>query len=323
VRITVLHDDAYVHEIVASYPRALLRSAMGLHVDPLDMAVSEIQSAFVAPAGSGFKTYQMGSKPVIETAYATAAPVPPARYVEPEPEPEPEPVMAPAPEPEPVDVPEPEPEPAPAAREPWRPAPYVADIDDDQPRRRRALLVVPLVVLLVAAIGGGSWYLGRDDQPASASGKPHKNGQSANDRPSNKPSTQSPQATPSDKPSATKTAKPTVTLKSDLAFDKNSAVLSSAAKVAIDKIADQVVAAQLRGTIYIHGYTDNLGSAAHGLELSKQRASAVAQYLRSALGSYDIPINAIGHGEANPIADNSTEAGRKKNRRVTITLPKK
>ena len=88
VRLTVLHDDGYVHEIIASYPRALLRSALGQHVDPLDMAVSEIQSAFVASAGSGFKTYQMGSGPQHETEYAQAAPVPRrAGPAEPEPEP--------------------------------------------------------------------------------------------------------------------------------------------------------------------------------------------------------------------------------------------
>jgi outer membrane protein OmpA-like peptidoglycan-associated protein len=113
-----------------------------------------------------------------------------------------------------------------------------------------------------------------------------------------------------------------VTLKSDLAFAKNSAELSGAAKVAVAKIARQVRRAKLKGTIEIHGYTDNLGSAAHGLELSRQRAQAVAQYLRGALGGYEIEIAAFGHGEANPIASNATEAGRQKNRRVTITLPK-
>ena len=76
VRLTVLHDDGYVHEIIASYPQALLRSALGQHVDPLDMAVSEIQSAFVSSAGSGFKTYQMGSGPQHDTEYAHAVPVP-------------------------------------------------------------------------------------------------------------------------------------------------------------------------------------------------------------------------------------------------------
>ena len=113
-----------------------------------------------------------------------------------------------------------------------------------------------------------------------------------------------------------------MTLESDLAFDKNSAELSNAAKAAIAELADQVRAAKLKGTIQIHGYTDSLGSAAHGLELSRQRAQAVAQYLRQSLGGYDIKIAAFGHGENDPIASNATEAGRQKNRRVTITLPK-
>jgi outer membrane protein OmpA-like peptidoglycan-associated protein len=72
----------------------------------------------------------------------------------------------------------------------------------------------------------------------------------------------------------------------------------------------------------VHGYTDNLGSAAHGLELSKERADAVAEHLRRSLGGYKIDIRAFGHGEADPIESNATEAGRQKNRRVTITLPK-
>ena len=110
-------------------------------------------------------------------------------------------------------------------------------------------------------------------------------------------------------------------MKSDLAFAKSSADLSAAAKVAIDKIAAHVREAKLKGTIFIHGYTDNLGSAESGRELSQRRAEAVAQYLRAGLGDYEILISAIGHGENNPIASNDTEAGRQKNRRVTITLP--
>jgi outer membrane protein OmpA-like peptidoglycan-associated protein len=314
VRVTVLHDDRFVHEIIASYPRPLLRAAMGQHVDPLDMAVSEIQSAFVAPAGSGFKTYQMGSKPKFDTEYAAALPVPLAR-VAPEPDPEPDPE---------VDL-EPDLEPEPVEQESWTPPPFVPDDDEDKPRRRRALVVVPVVMVLVAGIAAGSWWLGRDDNAATANTKDRNPGQSAtknSDKPTKKPSSASPDPTPTQKPSATKTPKPDVTLKSDLAFDKNSAELSDAAKVAVARLADQVRAAKLKGTIAIHGYTDSLGSAAHGLELSRQRAEAVRQYLRQSLGSYDITITAFGHGEADPIASNATEAGRQKNRRVTITLPK-
>jgi outer membrane protein OmpA-like peptidoglycan-associated protein len=315
VRLTVLHDDGYVHEIIASYPQALLRSALGQHVDPLDMAVSEIQSAFVASAGSGFKTYQMGSGPQHETEYAQAAPVPLARVAEPEPEVEP-------------DV---EPEPVPIAVDPgWTPPPYVPVEEDEKPRRR-ALVAVPVVMALVAAIAAGSWWLGRDDNAARADAKPTKGGQSAGQnkddaKPTKKPSSNAPEPSPTptkNPPVVIKSNKPTVTvLKSDLAFDKGSAVLSAAAKAGIAEIAVAVRKAGLKGTIYVHGYTDNLGSAESGLELSRERAQAVAQSMRDALGTYDIDITWLGHGEANPIASNDTEAGRKQNRRVTIILPK-
>jgi len=317
VRLTVLHDDGYVHEIIASYPQALLRSALGQHVDPLDMAVSEIQSAFVASAGSGFKTYQMGSGPQHETEYAQAAPVPLARVVEPEPEVEAE-----------VE-PEVEPEPVPIAVDPgWTPPPYVPVEEDENPRRR-ALVAVPVVMALVAAIAAGTWWLGRDDNAAQADAKPNKGSQSAgqnkgNAKPTKKPSSSSPKSTPSQTPQVViKSNKPTVaTLKSDLAFDKGSAVLSNDAKAAIAQIADAVREAGLEGTIAVHGYTDNVGSAKSGMELSKLRAQAVAQSLRNALGSYTITITAFWHGEDDPIASNDTEAGRKQNRRVTIILPK-
>ena len=315
VRLTVLHDDGYVHEIIASYPQALLRSALGHHVDPLDMAVSEIQSAFVASAGSGFKTYQMGSGPQHETEYAQAAPVPLARVVEPEVEAEVEPEV--------------EPEPVPIAVDPgWTPPPYVPVEEDEKPRRR-ALVAVPVVMALVAAIAAGSWWLGRDDNAAQADAKPNKGSQSAgqskgNAKPTKKPSSSPPKPTPSKTPQVViKSDKPTVaTLKSDLAFDKGSAVLSNDAKAAIAQIADAVREAGLEGTIAVHGYTDNVGSAKSGMELSKLRAQAVAQSLRNALGSYTITITAFWHGEDDPIASNDTEAGRKQNRRVTIILPK-
>ncbi len=180
-------------------------------------------------------------------------------------------------------------------------------------------------MVLVAAIAAGTWWLGRDDPAVSADNQPPNPGQSAtrdDGRPTKKPSSDAPTPEPTKKPSQTRTPKPTVTLTSDLAFEKNSADLSNAAKRTIADLADQVRAAKLKGTIEVHGYTDNLGSAAHGLELSRQRAQAVAQYLRSSLDGYSIYITAVGHGEADPIASNATEAGRQKNRRVTITLPK-
>lgn len=69
----------------------------------------------------------------------------------------------------------------------------------------------------------------------------------------------------------------------------------------------------------IYGYTDNTGSDENNLVLSKQRAEAVKQYLIK-LGLAPNSIESDGYGSSKPIGDNSTEAGRKQNRRVEIVL---
>jgi len=69
----------------------------------------------------------------------------------------------------------------------------------------------------------------------------------------------------------------------------------------------------------IGGYTDSIGSEAGNLRLSQQRADAVLAALRKA----DLPlpgVTARGYGESNPVADNSTSAGRAENRRIAFNL---
>jgi outer membrane protein OmpA-like peptidoglycan-associated protein len=123
------------------------------------------------------------------------------------------------------------------------------------------------------------------------------------------------------KPSQTPSGKPNVTLASALAFSFNSASLSPQAKTAIDHLAHEVRSNGLTGKIYVDGYTDDLGSASHGLVLSQQRADAVSHYLGSRLVGVPVTIVSTGHGEVHPVADNKTAAGRRANRRVAITLP--
>jgi len=71
--------------------------------------------------------------------------------------------------------------------------------------------------------------------------------------------------------------------------------------------------------IRIYGHTDDKGSSGYNLELSQQRADLVMQMLQSRL---DVGISYVskGLGEAQPIADNSTEDGRHENRRVEIVI---
>ncbi len=72
-------------------------------------------------------------------------------------------------------------------------------------------------------------------------------------------------------------------------------------------------------TINVAGYTDSTGSAQKNQVLSEQRASTVAQYLRTK-GIPDQRIASTGFGAAQPVATNATPEGRQQNRRVELTL---
>ncbi|MGG2458443.1 OmpA family protein [Streptomyces sp. RGM 3693] len=112
----------------------------------------------------------------------------------------------------------------------------------------------------------------------------------------------------------------TFALQAEVLFSKDSAELSTDALARISAIADEV-RKQHATDLRVFGFTDNLGSAAHGLVLSKQRANAVQRELAVDLGS-SVSFQIRGYGEQYPIADNSTEAGRRKNRRVEVSFPR-
>lgn len=69
----------------------------------------------------------------------------------------------------------------------------------------------------------------------------------------------------------------------------------------------------------ISGHTDNTGGDAHNARLSTLRAEAVADYLVER-GIATSRLRFIGQGSTQPIADNATEAGRRRNRRVEIRV---
>jgi len=71
--------------------------------------------------------------------------------------------------------------------------------------------------------------------------------------------------------------------------------------------------------VKVFGYTDNKGSRRYNKKLSQKRADAIKKMLikNSVLASR---VKAIGMGEENPIADNDTEDGRAKNRRIEVEL---
>ncbi|MFB4422274.1 OmpA family protein [Streptomyces sp. QL37] len=109
----------------------------------------------------------------------------------------------------------------------------------------------------------------------------------------------------------------TFALQAEVLFGKDSAKLSGEANARITAIA-QEIKNQKATKVRVFGFTDNLGSAAHGDVLSKERADAVQAVLSPGLPTVTFEIR--GYGEDYPIADNKTEEGRKKNRRVEVTF---
>jgi outer membrane protein OmpA-like peptidoglycan-associated protein len=72
--------------------------------------------------------------------------------------------------------------------------------------------------------------------------------------------------------------------------------------------------------VSIEGHTDSIGSETYNQHLSERRAAAVKEYLAKHGVTDGARIKTAGHGESQPVADNSTEEGRFKNRRVEILI---
>ena len=103
----------------------------------------------------------------------------------------------------------------------------------------------------------------------------------------------------------------------DLEFDLGKATIRSTSNRTLDRVAALLV--EKNFSLKLAGHTDNTGSMALNLSLSKDRAEAVKAYLVSQ-GANPSRIEATGYGPNQPIASNKTAAGRQKNRRVEFTL---
>jgi|SRR6185312_5131037 len=99
----------------------------------------------------------------------------------------------------------------------------------------------------------------------------------------------------------------------NIQFEFDSSVLKTSSYPVLDATSADLRAGS--GTVTLAGYASSEGTAAHNMRLSRDRANSVKTYLvNSGVDAKRLKIKA--YGETHPIADNSTEEGRIKNRRV-------
>ncbi len=99
-------------------------------------------------------------------------------------------------------------------------------------------------------------------------------------------------------------------------FDFDSATLKTESDATLQQML-AVLQADPSANIEIVGHTDWVGTDAYNLALSQRRAQAVVDWL-IAHGIAATRVNAVGMGEAEPVAENTNPAGRQQNRRVEI-----
>ena len=104
----------------------------------------------------------------------------------------------------------------------------------------------------------------------------------------------------------------------NITFRTDSADINSSFYPVLNSVA-KVLNKYNNSTVMVSGHTDSTGSADYNLELSKDRAMSVAEYLKGQ-GVKASRFEVLGMGSSNPIASNSNAAGRSQNRRVEIKI---
>ena len=101
-------------------------------------------------------------------------------------------------------------------------------------------------------------------------------------------------------------------------FETGKAVITASSFKSLDDLVT-LLNSYPGASVEIQGHTDNNGTPESNKTLSQDRANSVKRYL-SAGGVSEVRMTAIGYGQELPLADNKTEAGKTKNRRVDFKL---
>jgi outer membrane protein OmpA-like peptidoglycan-associated protein len=105
---------------------------------------------------------------------------------------------------------------------------------------------------------------------------------------------------------------------SDVLFDTGKYTLKPSAQVALAKVAT-ILQLYPGLKVQVEGYTDSVGGDDYNQKLSENRANAVHDFLVQN-GDPAANVTAAGYGKADPVADNSTAAGRAQNRRINLVV---
>ena len=104
----------------------------------------------------------------------------------------------------------------------------------------------------------------------------------------------------------------------NITFAFDSASLNPSFRPTLDKLA-ATMNEYNQNTVTIAGHTDSVGNPSYNMNLSRDRANSVRNYLVSS-GVASNRINVVAYGQTRPIADNNSDYGRQQNRRVELTV---
>lgn len=104
-----------------------------------------------------------------------------------------------------------------------------------------------------------------------------------------------------------------------LTFQSGQDVVEPTYRALLDKLK-QAADVFPRSQLTIEGHTDSYGGDENNLALSRRRADAVSAFLTTELAVPPFRISSVGYGETQPIANNDTEQGRARNRRIDVII---
>ena len=116
-----------------------------------------------------------------------------------------------------------------------------------------------------------------------------------------------------------KDARGTILSMSDILFETGKATLTQELQLNLAEVSAILKSLLTESAVVIEGHTDNVGSADFNKKLSEQRASAVLNYLIDR-GVEKSRLQSVGYGFERPVADNNSDEGRAKNRRVELVI---